>query len=42
MKYFVGIDLGGTNIKAGIVNEFGEILNKKSVKTAAGRGWKIS
>ncbi len=38
MKYFVGIDLGGTNIKAGIVNEFGEILNKKSVKTNAGRG----
>ena len=38
MKYFVGIDLGVTNIKAGIVNEFGEILNKKSVKTNAGRG----
>ena len=33
MKYYVGIDLGGTNIKAGIVSEQGEIVCKKSVKT---------
>lgn len=33
MAYYVGIDLGGTNIKAGIVNDKGELLNKDSVKT---------
>ncbi len=37
MKYYVGIDLGGTNIKAGVVNSDGVILNKKSVKTNAKR-----
>ena len=31
--YYVGIDLGGTNIKAGIVNELGEILIKESIPT---------
>ena len=36
MKY-IGIDLGGTNIKAGIVNEDGTILYKDSVKTNAQR-----
>ena len=33
MKYYVGIDLGGTNIKAGIVDETGKLLNKLSIKT---------
>ncbi|MBQ5317121.1 MAG: ROK family protein [Oscillospiraceae bacterium] len=33
MKYYVGIDLGGTNIKAGVVNENFEIIAKASVKT---------
>lgn len=33
----IGIDLGGTNIAAGIVNENGEILFKKSVPTGATR-----
>ena len=33
----IGIDLGGTNIAAGIVNEQGKILYKKSVLTGAGR-----
>jgi len=37
MKYYVGIDLGGTNIKAGIVTSEGSILNKKSIKTNAKR-----
>ena len=37
MAYYVGIDLGGTNIKAGIVNENGELLNKQSIKTHAER-----
>ncbi|MDD2534025.1 MAG: ROK family protein [Eubacteriales bacterium] len=37
MKHYIGIDLGGTNIKVGLVNELGEILLKKSVKTRAER-----
>ena len=28
MKYYIGIDLGGTNIKAGVVNENFEIIGK--------------
>ena len=31
--YYVGIDLGGTNIAAGIVDEEGKIICKKSVPT---------
>ena len=31
--YYLGIDLGGTNIAVGIVNERGEILSRKSVPT---------
>ncbi len=34
-KYAVGVDLGGTNIKVGIVSESGKILTKTSVKTEA-------
>ena len=37
MTYYVGIDLGGTNIKAGIVDEKGTLLNKDSIKTMAER-----
>ena len=37
MQYYVGIDLGGTNIKAGVVTSEGVILNKKSIKTTADR-----
>jgi len=37
MAYYVGIDLGGTNIKAGIVTDSGELLNKDSIKTRAER-----
>ncbi len=33
MKYYVGIDLGGTNIVAGVVNENYEIISKASTKT---------
>ena len=33
MKYYVGIDLGGTNIKAGVVDENYAILAKASAKT---------
>ena len=31
--YYIGIDLGGTNMAAGIVNEKGELLYKKSIPT---------
>ncbi|HHX57463.1 MAG TPA: ROK family glucokinase [Clostridiales bacterium] len=33
MKYYVGIDLGGTNIVAGVVNDNYEIIAKASTKT---------
>ncbi len=33
MKYYIGIDLGGTNIKAGVVTENYEIIAKTSIKT---------
>ncbi len=35
--YRIGIDLGGTNIKAGIIEEEGRIIRKDSVPTGAGR-----
>ncbi|HAS79314.1 MAG TPA: glucokinase [Fusobacteriaceae bacterium] len=38
MKYFTGVDLGGTNTKIGILNENGEILIKKSIKTLSEKG----
>ncbi len=37
MKYYLGIDLGGTNIVAGVVNENYEIVCKDSVKTGLPR-----
>lgn len=33
MKYYIGVDLGGTNIKAGVVDENYEIISKASIKT---------
>ena len=33
MKYYVGIDLGGTNIAAGVINEDFEIVSKAKTKT---------
>ncbi|WP_124098040.1 ROK family glucokinase [Ruminococcus sp. Marseille-P6503] len=33
MKYYIGIDLGGTNIKAGVVDEKFSIVSKASCKT---------
>ncbi|MDF2686470.1 MAG: glucokinase, family [Clostridia bacterium] len=35
--YYIGIDLGGTNIAVGIVTAEGEIISKKSIKTGAER-----
>lgn len=37
MKYYLGIDLGGTNIVAGVVDEKYNILVKESVKTNSNR-----
>lgn len=31
--YYIGVDVGGMSIKAGIVDEFGKILYKDSIKT---------
>jgi len=39
LKYFIGIDLGGTNIKAGVIDENGNIIIKKSVKTVKERSF---
>ena len=33
MKYYIGIDLGGTNIKAGVVDEDFNIISKATCKT---------
>lgn len=38
MRHFIGIDIGGTNIAVGVVNEEGTLLRKLSVPTAAERG----
>ena len=35
MKYYIGIDIGGTSIKAGVVDANGNILVKGAVKTDA-------
>ncbi len=35
--YYIGIDIGGTGVKAGIVDENGHILVKDSIKTGAER-----
>jgi glucokinase len=37
-KYAVGVDLGGTNIKLGIVSEKGKIVKKTTVETKADDG----
>lgn len=39
-KYFIGIDLGGTNIVAAVVDEYGVIYGKAKKKTNAPRDYK--
>ena len=39
MKYYVGIDLGGTNTKIGLVDEKGNIIFKTIVKTDSMEGF---
>ncbi|NLY20219.1 MAG: ROK family protein [Tissierellia bacterium] len=34
MNYYIGIDLGGTKISGGVVNEKGEIVKRYSIKTS--------
>jgi len=36
--YFVGVDVGGTNIKAGVVDSSGRRLSRASIKTRAAEG----
>ncbi|MBC2856020.1 ROK family glucokinase [Cetobacterium sp. 2A] len=38
MRYFAGIDMGGTNSKIGIMNENGDILKTENIKTLSGEG----
>lgn len=33
MKYYLGLDVGGTNLAAGIVNEYGSLLFKETMST---------
>ncbi|MCZ7603887.1 MAG: ROK family protein [Melioribacteraceae bacterium] len=37
-RYAIGVDLGGTSIKFGLVNELGKIKNKFSLETNAAKG----
>ncbi|MCL2633275.1 MAG: ROK family protein [Oscillospiraceae bacterium] len=39
-KYYIGVDIGGTNVKCGIVDDGGKILYKQSIKTESDRGYK--
>lgn len=40
--YYIGVDLGGTNIAAGVVDQSGAIVSKGSVPTGAGGGAAIA
>ena len=37
MAYYIGIDIGGTNMKTGVVSESGEIISESSIPTGADR-----
>ena len=38
MRYYISIDIGGTSIKYGLLDEEGRILEKSSMDTEAHRG----
>jgi len=38
LKYYAGVDLGGTNTKIGVLDENGEILIKETIKTFSEKG----
>ena len=40
MKYYVGIDIGGTNISTGVVDEAYQIVGRSKIKTQIGRSYK--
>ncbi len=42
MKYYLGIDIGGTNIKAGVVDENAVLAAHSSVKTESGAGYAVT
>lgn len=37
MKYYIGVDIGGTNLKAGVVTESGSIISESDIPTGAER-----
>lgn len=39
--YAFGVDLGGTGVKSGIVNQFGEIIIKSTIKTDPGHDYRV-
>ena len=41
MEYYIGVDIGGTNLKAGVVDSFGKILGEADVPTGADRPQEI-
>lgn len=41
MKYYIGIDIGGMSIKAGVVNENGKIISKGACKTFTDKHYSI-
>lgn len=41
MKYFIGIDIGGTTIKGGVVSEDNHIISKKIIDTKAFCGYEV-
>ncbi|HIB69013.1 MAG TPA: ROK family protein [Phycisphaerales bacterium] len=38
-RFAIGIDLGGTNIQAGVVNQAGEVLGRAKIRTEADKGF---
>ena len=38
--YYIGIDIGGTNVKAGIVDGDGKIVIKSSIPTSSDKDYK--
>ena len=42
MRYFAGVDVGGTNTKIGILNENADILVQESIKTESEKGAEIT
>lgn len=42
MKYYGGIDLGGTNTKIGLINEKGILIFKTNIKTNSNEGYEAT